>query len=247
VAEVPEDDPVEPVLSPTMAGQIANGGGFGLQHLIVTFLRETPARIADLVSLAARPDQARLGEGLASVDRLATLAGAERLAVLARRAARAAGDGAAEVAVGRLGKIEQAFLEVRELVTALAPPSMSLDAELPSVNGTFLDQLAPERDGAARTLATKLADTFRTDAPNRLADLSQAVEREDCDAGQRVAQTLKGMCGLIGADPMAKLCALIEADARLKRIGQSQRNVEQLALELERVLATLARPRGDRV
>jgi HPt (histidine-containing phosphotransfer) domain-containing protein len=244
-ANQPAPEPLaEPILTPQVAAQIANGGGFGLQHLVATFVRDTPARLADVMMASARGDVARLGLSLGQVEELARLIGAERLAELSVRAGKAVSEGSAQQAVALLGRIEQAFLEVRELIQNLAPPSLVPDAELPSVNSVFIQQLSPSRDGAARALAARLVDSFRTDGPARLTDLRQAVEREDCDAGQRLAQTLKGMCGLIGAEPMAKLCALVEADARLKRIGQSRRNLEQLRLELDRVVATLEKARA---
>ncbi len=250
VADEPAREPVAveasvsvPVVSAAMMEQLALGGGFGLQHLIVTFVRETPARIADLATAFTRGDGSRLTQSLGAVRRLANLAGAERLAELCVRTEQATEAGEMEAAAGMLGEIEQAFLEVRTTIDSIAPPLAAV-GDLPSVNATFLDQLSPEREGASRMLATRLADTFKTDGPARLNDLRQAVEREDCETSQRLAQSMKGMCGLIGAEPMAKLCALVEADARLKRIGQSRRSLEQLSLELDRVLSGLQRTRG---
>lgn len=49
------------------------------------------------------------------------------------------------------------------------------------------------------------------------------------------------MCGLIGAEPLAKLAAQVEADARLKRVGQAERYLEHLDVELARVQAELKR------
>jgi HPt (histidine-containing phosphotransfer) domain-containing protein len=243
-AAPPEEPASElPVLSTAMLDQLAQGGGFGLQHLIVTFLRETPARIADLATAVNRGDGARATQSIGAARRLADLTGAERLVDLCGRAERATEAGNLDTVAAALGELERAFLDVRTTIDATAPPLAAV-AELPSINPTFLDQLSPAKEGSSRQLATRLADTFKTDGPARLSDLRQAVERGELDQSQRIAQTMKGMCGLIGAEPMAKLCALVEADARLKRIGQSRRYLEQLSLELERVLATLQSARG---
>ena len=48
------------------------------------------------------------------------------------------------------------------------------------------------------------------------------------------------MAGLIGAESLAKLCALIEADARLGRTAQAERYLGPIEAELERVQAALA-------
>ena len=116
-----------------------------------------------------------------------------------------------------------------------------MPAEIPAVSAAFLDQIAPEREGPARMLADRLVASFSTDAPNRIQDLGAAVSDGDAEAAQRIAQTLKGMCGLIGAEPLAKLAALVEADARLKRVGQAERYLEHLDIELARVQAVLKR------
>ena len=114
-----------------------------------------------------------------------------------------------------------------------------MPADPPAIGNHFADQLSPAKEGAARTLAQKLAGSFAADAPKRLADLRTAVADADEDGVQRVAQTFKGMCGLIGAEWLAKLVALAEADARLKRVTHAERYLEHIDLELGRVLAAL--------
>jgi HPt (histidine-containing phosphotransfer) domain-containing protein len=89
-----------------------------------------------------------------------------------------------------------------------------------------------------------LIDSFSNDASARILELREAVARGDAEGAQRLAQTVKGMCGLISAEPLAKLCALVEADARLKRVGQADRYLDHLDREIERVRQILAVARG---
>jgi HPt (histidine-containing phosphotransfer) domain-containing protein len=138
-----------------------------------------------------------------------------------------------------LGALENGFHEVRQALEEACPAGLPIS--IPAVSAAFMEQIAPEREGPARALADRLVASFGADAPSRILDLREAVGRGDAEAAQRIAQTLKGMCGLVGAEPLAKLAALVEADARLKRVGQAERYLEHLDIELERVQAILKR------
>ncbi len=217
--------------------QLTHGGGFFTQHLVVSFVREAPFRIASLATAATRGDRARMEESLLALRQTSDSIGAARLSALASRTLGRIGAGQIEEATAMLGAIETGFHEVRQALEAAGPAG--LPAEIPAVSTAFLDQIAPEREGPGRMLADRLVASFTADAPNRIQDLREAVNRGDAEAAQRIAQTLKGMCGLIGAEPLAKLAALVEADARLKRVGQAERYLEHLDIELARVQAQL--------
>ena len=196
-----------------------------------------PSRITDIATAATRGDAARVTERLSGLRRLVDAVGAARIgAVAAAMEAEVAAD-RLEGATARLGSIEHAFLEARQALEQASPHG--LPADQPAIGNHFADQLSPAKEGAARTLAQKLAGSFAADAPKRLADLRTAVADADEDGVQRVAQTFKGMCGLIGAEWLAKLVALAEADARLKRVTHAERYLEHIDLELGRVLAAL--------
>lgn len=228
--------------SPALLDQLAHGGGFFTQYQVVAFLREAPARIADIATASTRGDGARMGDALAQLQRIAESIGAARLAAWAEATAGAVARGELEAAATSLGSIEHAFLEARQALDLAGPSGLPSD---PAPIGTsFVDQLSPAKEGPARLLAVKLATSFLGDAPKRFADLKGAVAQADGDAVQRVAQTLKGMCGLIGAEPLAKLVALTEADARLRRVAQADRYLGHIELELARVTEALERARG---
>jgi len=227
------------VIDPNIVDQVAHGAGFVVQHLISTFLREAPAKIAELAPAATRGDGQQVLHLLSTLRAMSGLLGAAGLADLCARMEVEVESNNLEAATGMLGGIEHAFLRTREAIERAAP--LGGVAELASVSASFLDQIAPDREGPARALAIRLVETFTVEAPQRFDDLKEAVQRGDAESAQRLAQTLKGMCGLIGADPMAKLCAMVEADARLKRVAQSRRYLDQIGWELERVKATLQR------
>jgi len=222
--------------------QLAQGAGFFPNYLVGSFLREAPARIAEIATAATRGDATRVAEAAAGLRRASTSVGAARLEDLATRMERETGAGRGEQAAGYLGAIEHCFLEVRQALESASP--RGLPADPPAVGANFLDQLSPEREGPARLLALKLVDSFTAEAPNRVADIRGAVGAGDAESAQRLAQTFKGMCGLIGAETLAKLGALVEADARLKRVALAERYLEHLENELVRVQTTLAKVRG---
>ena len=231
--------PSTEILSPMVADQLSHGGGFFTQHLVVSFLREAPSRIGGLVTATTRGDRARMEESLHGLERTSDSIGAARLSELAGQMLRPVEADRLEDATVLLSALENGFHEVRQALAAACPAG--LPAEIPAVSAAFLDQIAPEREGPARMLADRLVASFSTDAPNRIQDLGAAVSGGNAEAAQRIAQTLKGMCGLIGAEPLAKLAALVEADARLKRVGQAERYLEHLDIELARVQAVLKR------
>ncbi len=231
--------PSAEILGPMVADQLSHGGGFFTQHLVVSFLREAPSRIGGLVTAATRGDRARMEESLHGLERTSDSIGAARLSELAGQTLRLVEADRLEDATVLLSTLENGFHEVRQALAAACPAG--LPAEIPAVSAAFLDQIAPEREGPARMLADRLVASFSTDAPNRIQDLRAAVSGGDAEAAQRIAQTLKGMSGLIGAEPLAKLAALVEADARLKRVGQAERYLEHLDIELARVQAVLKR------
>lgn len=226
-------------ISPALLEQALTGGGFFTQYQIASFLREVPARIADIATAASRGDAGQAGQSLTSLSRLAGAVGAAQIAVVVDQMIADVDGGHLESAAARLGAIEHAFLDARQALELASPHGLPADA--PAIGSAFADQLSPNRDGAGRALAQKLAASFAADAPKRVADLKAAVADADGDAVQRVAQTFKGMCGLIGAEWLAKLVALAEADARLKRVTHAERYLEHIDLELGRVLSHLER------
>ncbi|MFN0177474.1 MAG: ATP-binding protein [Gemmatimonadales bacterium] len=241
-AEVIDEVQTFDVVAPEFIDSVTRGGGFFVQHIISAFVRETSVAVTDLASAVNRGDGARIKEALRAIRRSTNSVGAARLADLVGRMEAAVDAERIDEAAGQIGSIEHAFLEVRTALDTAAPTG--LPAEVSAVGAAFLDQLGPEKDGPTKALSIKLADTFLTDGAQRLVELRDAVSAGQADQAQRIAQTVKGMCGLITADSLGKLCALVEADARLKRVAQAERYLDYLEREFDRVRQALARARG---
>jgi HPt (histidine-containing phosphotransfer) domain-containing protein len=62
-------------------------------------------------------------------------------------------------------------------------------------------------------VAEQLVDLFATSTPPLVAELREAVDREDAEEVRRAAHKLKGSCQNIGATFMATLCRALEAGA----------------------------------
>ncbi len=223
------------VVSPQLLDQLSTGGGFFTQHLVTTFLRAG----AEQRERLATADATQAADALARLAHAAEWVGATRLsALVADAATRLEQTGR----VGTTARIAAALAEVRTTLDFASP--QGLPAELPAIGATFAEQLTPSQEGSGRLLAVTLATSFASEAPVRAAELRDAVAQGNTDGAQRLAQTLKGMCGLIGAEPLAKLAALVEADARLKRLGQAERYLTHIDLELERVRTVLDQARA---
>ncbi|MBM4186178.1 MAG: hypothetical protein FJ206_02595 [Gemmatimonadetes bacterium] len=228
------------VMAPEFEDQVARGGFF-VQHVLVTCVREVPLGIADLAAACARADATAIRTAAGAITAAIGPIGAARLLDTLARIAAEVDAGRLDAAAGHLGTVEHAFLELRQALDAAAPTGLPTD--VPPVGPTFLEQISVAQ-GPARALSLKLAESFVSDGEVQLADLANAVRSGQAEQAQRLAQTLKGMCGLVGADSLGKLCALADADARLKRVSQAERYLPYLEREFGRVRAALDRARG---
>jgi PAS domain S-box-containing protein len=95
--------------------------------------------------------------------------------------------------------------EPQQVEDAIVPPK----GEGSDEDGEPLDKrvLAGLRELGDADLLSELSAIFLDDASSRLAALREAVEGDDVHAVERVAHTLKGASGSMGATRMAALCA----------------------------------------
>lgn len=107
----------------------------------------------------------------------------------------------------------------------------------PALDTSVVDSIRDLQAPGEPNLLEQITTAFLEDAQIRLADLRQAVAIDDRTQIQRLAHSLKGMCGVIGAHQMAALSVALErtpitasVDARL---------ASQLELEFTRVAAAL--------
>jgi HPt (histidine-containing phosphotransfer) domain-containing protein len=230
----PTPPPTPPVVGELIVSQLRGGSAPLVHHLVSTFLKEAPARIGELATMLNRGDHTRARQVLSSLSTITGLLSAERMSNLVQEMDRDLATGSSDQASGRLGGLEAAFLEVRLAVEEAAHHD-SPEESPPPVSASFLDQLRSGRASSTETLAVRLALTFQAEIPARLADLDRAMQPPDYDAIVRVAQTLSGMCGLIGAEPMAALANQLESSARLAQFEPVETLIERVREEYRRV------------
>jgi HPt (histidine-containing phosphotransfer) domain-containing protein len=129
-------------------------------------------------------------------------------------------------------------------LVAQADDSTSQDSEDP------LDEevLAGLRELGDAELLAELVEVFFEDVPPRLAALREATESGDAESVERVAHTLKGSCGNMGAWRMAQICAELQDTGASGDLARAPELLEQLEAEFGRVRpaleAEVARSRG---
>jgi two-component system, sensor histidine kinase and response regulator len=111
----------------------------------------------------------------------------------------------------------------------------------PDGNGSALDPevLANLRDLGDAELLTELAEMFFDDATSRLAELREAVEAGDAAGVKRVAHTLKGSSGNMGAMRMSALCAGLQDVGDSGDLAPARGLLEDLEDEYGRVRPAL--------
>jgi two-component system sensor histidine kinase/response regulator len=95
---------------------------------------------------------------------------------------------------------------------AVPEDGVPADRATPAGNGSVLDPgvLANLRDLGDAELLTELAGMFFDDASSRLEELREAIGAGDAAGVERVAHTLKGSGGNMGATRMAAICAELQ-------------------------------------
>ena len=96
--------------------------------------------------------------------------------------------------------------------------------------------------GGDRRLLGELVAIFVEEAPGRLAELRRAAAARDATTVERVAHSLKGSAGLLGAASLQAASAELEERALAKRVDGVADLVARVEGELERVLAFFRNP-----
>jgi HPt (histidine-containing phosphotransfer) domain-containing protein len=101
------------------------------------------------------------------------------------------------------------------------------------------DVLAGLRELGDAELLAELVELFVDDTPSRILALRDAFEKDDAEAVERVAHTLKGSCSNMGAWRMANLCAEFKELSHSGDLTLAPELLDQLQAEFGRVRATL--------
>ena len=101
--------------------------------------------------------------------------------------------------------------------------------------------LANLRDLGDAELLTELAGMFFDDATSRLGELREAVEAGDAAGVERIAHTLKGSSGNMGAARMSAICAELQEVGGSGDLARAPGLLEELEEEYGRVRPALER------
>jgi HPt (histidine-containing phosphotransfer) domain-containing protein len=114
-------------------------------------------------------------------------------------------------------------------------PAMQMEQS--TLDYTVVESLRELQEPGGPDLLEQLTAAFVEDAQNRLSELQQAVSTANHSDVRRIAHSLKGMCGAIGAPLMAALSAELERSALAARVDPEL--AARLTGEFTRVAAAL--------
>jgi two-component system sensor histidine kinase/response regulator len=128
------------------------------------------------------------------------------------------------------------------VTTADTDPAASNGEEAPLNEGVVVSLRELQEEGEPSILA-ELIKLFLEDAPNRIVALREAVHAGEGQAVERIAHTLKGSSGNMGATQMAAICSELEAVGASGDVSQAQSLLKRLEVEFGRVRGALGRLR----
>jgi CheY-like chemotaxis protein len=140
------------------------------------------------------------------------------------------------VAHGERDLPENATVASRAPVGVAAVDSSDLPAALPGIDIAS----GLQRVGGNKRLYRKLLVDLREDHANDVALIRDAIRREDTEAAQRLAHTLKGVSATIGASALTQCAAALEAAVQEGSGQDREAQVEALESALTPVFAGLA-------
>ncbi len=88
-------------------------------------------------------------------------------------------------------------------------------------------------------MLSELTEMFLEDTSSALAALEEASKSEDASSLKRVAHTLKGSSGNMGARGMAELCAKLQVVGASGDLSRASPLLERLKAEFGRVRSAL--------
>ncbi len=124
-------------------------------------------------------------------------------------------------------------------VVAKAPdddPTSSDGAEAP-LDESVLAGLRELQEEGEPDILNELIEMFLTDVPPQLVGLQEAMEAGDAQSVERIAHTLKGSCGNMGAVKMVALCSELEEIGRFGNLSRAPVLISRLEEEFGHVRA----------
>jgi PAS domain S-box-containing protein len=112
------------------------------------------------------------------------------------------------------------------------------EPERPELPGIDTEAGVARMGGSVKSYL-RLLEKFADNQADAIAGITQAVEQEDAEASVRLAHTLKGVSGSIGADALQQAAAEVEAALKADPSALPE-GFAQMALELDRVLGLIS-------
>jgi two-component system, sensor histidine kinase and response regulator len=109
------------------------------------------------------------------------------------------------------------------------------DSEENPLDRSVFAGLRELQDEGEPDILNELIELFLTDVPPQLAALREAVEAGDAHSVERIAHTLKGSCGSMGAVRMEAICAELEEIGRSEDLATAPVRISKLEEEFGRV------------
>jgi HPt (histidine-containing phosphotransfer) domain-containing protein len=119
---------------------------------------------------------------------------------------------------------------------SFVPLAEALEAEDMPLDDDVLENLL---DLGGAEMLSELSEMFFEDAGSALTELQKAVEGNDAPTVERVAHTLKGGSGNMGAKDMSRICAELEDAGASGDLSRAPALVGQLEEEFGRVRPAL--------
>ena len=111
------------------------------------------------------------------------------------------------------------------------------DSEEDPLDRSVLASLRELQEEGAPDILNELIELFIDGVPPQLVALREAVEAGDAHSVERIAHTLKGSCGNMGARRMEALCAELEEIGRCEDLAAGPERISRLEEEFGRVRA----------
>ncbi len=115
----------------------------------------------------------------------------------------------------------------------------ALNEEAASLDESVLAALRELQEEGEPDILEELIELFLEDAPSQIAALGESVEAGNAHAVERIAHTLKGSSGNMGAARMTAICSELEDVGASSALYRAPELVKRLEEEFERVRATL--------
>jgi CheY-like chemotaxis protein len=135
--------------------------------------------------------------------------------------------------------VSQGTPELEASQTASGDGFIREDLEEDPLDRSVLTGLRELQEEGEPDILNELIELFLNDVPPHLKTLQEAVEGKDASSIERIAHTLKGSCGNMGATRMAELCEELQEVGGSGDLARAPKLLERLEAEFDCVRPAL--------